>query len=137
MSNKYEDMVAAAAGEFAAARAEYATVAAAAREAEGALAELRGEAAAIGQRIAEFEAGRAMIDADEFIRLADRKRWLEVRVRQQAAIAKQAAGNVALGAERPRGVAGKYRAQLERMLEEDARAVATARRSELAEVLRG
>ena len=135
--DKYQEMIDQAAAEFATARAEYQVIAAEGRGAAAELEELRAEAAAIAQTIAEFEAGRVRLEAEEFIRLEDRRRYLAIRVKQQQQIAAQAQQRTALGAERPRGVSAKYRGQLAQMLEEDARATETARRAQLEAVLRG
>ena len=135
--DKYQEMIDQAAGEYAAARAEYAVIAAEGRGAAAELEELRAEAEEIDQVIAEFEAGRVRLEAEEFIRLEDRRRYLAIRVKQQQQIAAQANQRTALGATVPNGVANKYRGQLRRMLEEDARAAEKARRAELEAVLRG
>ena len=135
--DKYQEMIDQAAAEFATARAEYQVIAAEGRGAAAELEELRAEAAAIAQTIAEFEAGRVRLEAEEFIRIEDRRRYLTIRIKQQQQIAAQAQQRTALGAEGPRGVATRYRGRLAQMLEEDARAFSAARRAELDAVLRG
>ena len=134
--DKYQEMIDQAAAEFATARAEYQVIAAEGRGAAAELEELRAEAAAIAQTIAEFEAGRVRLEAAEFIQLEDRRRYLAIRVKQQRQIAARAQKRTELEAERARGVASKYRGQLAQMLAEDARAAETARRAELDAVLR-
>ena len=134
--DKYQEMIDQAAAEFATARAEYQVIAAEGRGAAAELEELRAEAAAIAQTIAEFEAGRVRLEAEEFIRLEDRRRYLAIRVKQQQKIAGRAQQRTELEAEKARGVASKYRGQLAQMLAEDARAAETARRAELDAVLR-
>ena len=134
--DKYQEMIDQAAAELATARAEYQVGAAGGRGAAAELEELRAEAAAIAQTIAEFEAGRVRLEAEEFIRLEDRRRYLAIRVKQQQKIAGRAQQRTELEAEKARGVASKYRGQLAQMLAEDARAAETARRAELDAVLR-
>jgi chromosome segregation ATPase len=134
--DKYQQMIDQAAHEFAAAKAEYQGIAAEGRAAAAEFERLRAEAAGIDQVIAEFEAGRALLDADEFIKIEDRRRYLAIRVKQQQKIAGRAQQRTELEAEKARGVASKYRGQLAQMLAEDARAAETARRAELDAVLR-
>lgn len=134
--DKYQQMIDEAAHEFAAAMAEYQGIAAEGRAAAAHLAEFRAESEEIDQEIAEFEAGRALLDAEEFIQLEDRRRYLAIRMKQQQQIAARAQQRTAFGAEAVRGVASKYRGRLAQMLAEDARAAETARRAELDAVLK-
>ena len=134
--DKYQQMIDQAAHEFAAAKTEYQGIAAEGRAAAAELEKFRAEGEEIAQTIAEFEAGRALLDAEEFIQLEDRRRYLAIRAKQQRQIAARAQKRTELEAERARGVASKYRGQLAQMLAEDARAAETARRAELDAVLR-
>ena len=134
--DKYRQLIDGAAHEFAAVKTEYQGIAAEGRAAAAELEEFRAEGEEIAQTIAEFEAGRALLDAEEFIKLEDRRRYLAIRVKQQRQIAARAQKRTELEAERARGVASKYRGQLAQMLAEDARAAEKARRVELDAVLR-
>ncbi len=135
--DKYRELINRAAAEYARASEGYRTVATEARGAQAELDSLNAEAAAIQARIADFEAGRVVLEAEEYIRIEDRRRWLSIRIKQQAAIVRTAAGKTELEASKPRSVASTFRGQLDKMLEEDARSAAAARRAELDAVLRG
>lgn len=135
--DKYKEMIEQAAAEYATANEDYKAVATVARDAQAELSSINVEIEAIQKRIADFEAGRVGLEAAEYIELEDRRRYLAIRAKQQAAISQTAAGKVELKGALLSGVGSKYRNMLEKVLAEDARATATARRAELEAVLRG
>ena len=137
MRDKYQEMLDQAAAEYAAVNGRYKEEAATAREASYELAELEAEAENLRGKIADFEAGKIVIGAQEYVQIEDRRRWLAIRIKQQTVAARQAQRAVELAAAGVQGVHAKYHGKLAQMLEEDARAAAAARRAELVAVLRG
>ena len=136
-SERYEKMVSEAAVEYAqaaaAARAENVRVV----EQRAELDKLMAEQAALMRQVADFEAGKIHLSAEEWVGSQDRARWLEIMIRGQRTAVRTAESQAMSVGAGCRHVDSKYRNVLETMLAEDVRLFLESQRHALEAVLRG
>lgn len=134
--DKYQKLFSEAAAEWETAGDVAKEKSARSRELRADLAQLEGELAALKGWIADFEANKLVISLEEYQTAADRIRYLEIRVKGTKQHLQSAERDEALGHDLLRGVSGKYRGALARMLDEDFKDLKEERGKQLDEVLR-